>query len=375
MKKILSLLLAVLMIASLVACGGNSGGSEPTEAPESEATEAPAEGGEDAEAPEEGDDAEAPEEGEDAEAPEEGEGETAENPDAIHVKLSHPSAEGGPYDLMSKEFKRLVEEKSNGKYVIDIFAANALGTQEEVTDSVALGTLELAVTSDDILAKYAPEWGYLGMPFLFDDVDDVDENLNGELGAYLSGKLEDKGMFVVSFFENGFRNVTAPKEINVPEDLAGLKIRVLTNQPLRDMFTKAGAVIADVSFSELYQALDMGQCDAQENPYANIRDKKFYEVQDYLCVTMHSHTAEPMVMSKEFFDSLPEEDQEMFKEAGLEASKWAYQFAKDSDAENRAYLETVMTVIDPDREVWKAYAEDTNAQYMDAYTEVAALKK
>ena len=373
MKKILSLLLAVLMIASLVACGGNSGSNaEPTEAPEAEATEAPEEGG-DAEAPEEGEDAEAPEEGEGEEAPEEEE--TAENPDAIHLKLSHPSAEGGPYDQMSKEFKRLVEEKSGGKYVIDIFAANALGTQEEVTDSVALGTLELAVTSDDILAKYAPEWGYLGMPFLFDDVDDVDENLNGELGAYLSEQLESKGMFVVSFFENGFRNVTAPKEINVPEDLAGLKIRVLTNQPLRDMFTNAGAVIADVSFSELYQALDMGQCDAQENPYANIRDKKFYEVQDYLCVTMHSHTAEPMVMSKEFFDSLSEEDQEMFKEAGLEASKWAYQFAKDSDAENREYLETVMTVIDPDREVWKEFAEETSAPYMEAYTEVAALKK
>ncbi len=294
---------------------------------------------------------------------------------ATHLKLNHPAADGGPYDLMAEEFARLVEEKSEGKYVIDIFPANQLGTQEEALDAVSLGTLDMCVTSDDILAKYAPEWGYIGLPFLFDDVDDVDENLNGELGAYLSAQLEPKGIVVISFFENGFRNVTANKEINVPEDMKGLKIRVMTNEPLRAMFTNAGAVVTNVSFSELYQALQLNTCEAQENPFANIRDKKFYEVQDYLCVTMHSHTAEPLVMSIDVFESLSEEDQAMFMEAGLEASKWAYQYAKDTDAENRAYLETVMTVTDPDRAVWKEFAEQTNADYMEAYTEVAKLKK
>ena len=336
MKKFWSLLLSVAMVASLAACGGSSSGGSTS-----------------GDAANTGDSA---------------------NTEAVHFKLSHPSAEGGPYDLMSKKFAELVEEKSGGKYVIDIFAANALGSQEEVLDAVSLGTLDMAVTSDDILAKYAPEWGYVGLPFLFDDVDDVDENLNGELGAYLSGKLEDKGMFVISFFENGFRNITANKEINTPQDLAGLKIRVMTNEPLRAMFTNAGAVVTNVSFSELYQALQLGTCEAEENPFANIRDKKFYEVQSYMCVTMHSHTAEPLVMSKELFDGLSAEDQAMFQEAGLEASKWAYQHAKDIDAENREYLEGQMTVIVPDRELWKEFAAETNASYEANYTEAAALK-
>ena len=336
MKKFWSLLLSVAMVASLAACGGSSSSGSTS-----------------GDAANTGDSA---------------------NTEAVHFKLSHPSAEGGPYDLMSKKFAELVEEKSGGKYVIDIFAANALGSQEEVLDAVSLGTLDMAVTSDDILAKYAPEWGYVGLPFLFDDVDDVDENLNGELGAYLSGKLEDKGMFVISFFENGFRNITANKEINVPQDLAGLKIRVMTNEPLRAMFTNAGAVITNVSFSELYQALQLGTCEAEENPFANIRDKKFYEVQSYMCVTRHSHTAAPLVMSSELFDSLSAEDQAMFHEAGLEASKWAYQHAKDTDAENREYLEGQMTVIDPDRELWKEFAAETTASYEANYTEAAALK-
>ena len=295
--------------------------------------------------------------------------------DPVHFKLNHPAAEGGPYDLMAKEFARLIEEKSEGRYVIDIFPANQLGTQEEALDAVSLGTLDMCVTSDDILAKYAPEWGYIGLPFLFDDVDDVDENLNGELGAYLASLLEPKGIVLISFFENGFRNVTANKPIEVPADLQGLKIRVMTNEPLRAMFTNAGAVITNVSFSELYQALQLNTCEAQENPFANIRDKKFYEVQKYLCVTMHSHTAEPLTMSLDVFESLSPEDQELFMECGLEASKWAYQYAKDTDAENRAYLETVMTVTDPDRAVWKEFAEQTNASYLEKYTEAAALKK
>ena len=118
MKKFWSLLLSVAMIASLAACGGSGSSSD-----SSNSSDAAASG------------------------------------EAIHLKLSHPSAEGGPYDLMSKKFKELVEEKSGGKYVIDIFAANALGSQEEVLVAVSLGTLDMAVTSDDILAKYAPEWG------------------------------------------------------------------------------------------------------------------------------------------------------------------------------------------------------------------------
>ena len=117
MKKFWSLLLSVAMVASLAACSSSSGSTS-------------------GDAANTGDSA---------------------NTEAVHFKLSHPSAEGGPYDLMSKKFAELVEEKSGGKYVIDIFAANALGSQEEVLDAVSLGTLDMAVTSDDILAKYAPE--------------------------------------------------------------------------------------------------------------------------------------------------------------------------------------------------------------------------
>ena len=103
-------------------------------------------------------------------------------------------------------------------------------------------------------------------------------------------------------------------------------------------------------------------------------DSTFLWVQSH-AEGMQGWIADSLARWDERMDSLSAEDQEMFMEAGLEASKWAYQYSKDTDAENRAYLETVMTVIDVDRNVWKAFAEETNAPFMEKYTEVAKLKK
>jgi tripartite ATP-independent transporter DctP family solute receptor len=341
MKKFLALALSLAMVLPLVACGSSSSSSSSSDSTTSSDTQAT----------------------------------TDTAVEATHLKLGHPSAEGGPYDVMSKKFAELIEEKTGGRYVIDIYAANALGTQEESLDSVSMGTLDFCVTDDGTLAKYEDEWGYLGLPFVFEDVDDVDENMNGELGAYLSGLLESDNMRVISFFENGFRNVTANKEIQTPADLKGVKIRTATSEGLMAFFQGTGAVVTNISFSELYSALQLGTCEAQENPFANIRDKKFYEVQDYLMVTFHSHTTEPLVMSLDTYNALSAEDQAIFEECGLEASKYAYQYAKDQNDDNRAYLETVMNVVDVDRSVWEEFAETTNAPFMEKYASVAALKK
>ena len=340
MKKLLSMTLAIALSASLAACGGSSSGTAATTAGGSSA-------------------------GSSAAAP----------ADAKHLKLGHPSADGGPYDVMSEEFARLVEEKTDGRYVIDIFPANALGSQEECFEAATLGTIDLVVTSDDKCVNYVPEFGALGMPFLFDDVADVNENMNGEMGKYLSDKLAPKGAIVIAWFENGFRNVTANKEVVTPEDIKGVKIRVSSAATNMALFEKCGAVVTNVSFSELYTALQLGTCDAQENPYANIVDRKFYEVQKNLSVTKHVHTTEPLIMSKATWDKLSAEDQAIFAECGKEASEYAYKYAEETDEKNLEFLKTVMTVTEPDPAPWKEVAAQVTEQFKDQYAEILALKK
>lgn len=344
MKKALALILALACIFSLAACGSSGSGSQASTA-----------------------------------APAASNSETAAEPSAevkaTHLKLGHPSADGGPYDVMSEEFARLVEEKTGGRYVIDIFPANALGSQEECFEAVTLGTIDLVVTSDDKCVNYVPEFGALGMPFLFDDVNDVNENMNGEMGKYLSDKLATKGAIVISWFENGFRNVTANKAVEKPDDIKGIKIRVSSAATNMALFNKCGAVVTNVSFSELYTALQLGTCDAQENPFANIVDRKFYEVQKYLSVTKHVHTTEPLVMSKATWEKLSAEDQTIFAECGREASEYAYKYAAETDAQNLEFLKEKMTVIEPDLAPWKEVANQVTADFQDQYADILALKK
>ena len=345
MKKVLALLLALTCIFSLAACGSSGSTSAPASTSEPAAsTSEPA-------------------------------AETTAEVKATHLKLGHPSADGGPYDVMSEEFARLIEEKTEGRYVIDIFPANALGSQEECFEAVTLGTIDLVVTSDDKCVNYVPEFGALGMPFLFDDVNDVNENMNGEMGKYLSDKLATKGAIVISWFENGFRNVTANKAVETPDDIKGVKIRVSSAATNMALFNKCGAVVTNVSFSELYTALQLGTCDAQENPFANIVDRKFYEVQKYLAVTKHFHTTEPLVMSKATWDKLSAEDQAIFAECGKEASEFAYNYASETDAQNLEFLKEKMTVIEPDLAPWKEIADQVTADFQDQYSEILALKK
>ena len=344
MKKALALILALACIFSLAACGSSGSGSQASTATPAASTS-----------------------------------ETAAEPStevkATHLKLGHPSADGGPYDVMSEEFARLVEEKTGGRYVIDIFPANALGSQEECFEAVTLGTIDLVVTSDDKCVNYVPEFGALGMPFLFDDVNDVNENMNGEMGKYLSDKLATKGAIVISWFENGFRNVTANKAVEKPDDIKGIKIRVSSAATNMALFNKCGAVVTNVSFSELYTALQLGTCDAQENPFANIVDRKFYEVQKYLSVTKHVHTTEPLVMSKATWEKLSAEDQAIFAECGREASEYAYKYAAETDAQNLEFLKEKMTVIEPDLAPWKEVANQVTADFQDQYADILALKK
>jgi tripartite ATP-independent transporter DctP family solute receptor len=338
-KRMLSLGLAAVMALALAGCGGGSSPAPASSAPAS-GTPAPAPA------------------------------------NAVELKLSHPNADGSAYDLGAKMFKELVEERTEGRYVINIFPNNGLGTQEEVTEAAQLGTIDLVVTSDDKLVNLVPEFGALGLPFFFDDTDDVNENMNGEIGDYLSEKLEPKGIKIISWLENGFRNVTNNRgPVVVPADVAGLKIRVSSAKTNMALFEAAGAVVTNVSFSELYSALQLGTCEAQENPFANIIDKKFYEVQKYLSLTNHVHTTEPMIISMATWNKLSPEDREIFAQAGREVSQWAYAYAKETEDSMLETLRDVIEVNEVDVDAWRALSEEVYKQFEGQYDQILALKK
>lgn len=289
----------------------------------------------------------------------------------IVLKLSHVAGTDHAYQKGAEMFRDEIKKKTNGAIDITIFPSSQLGSVSEVLEGVQVGTIDLAIVADDGLPTVVPEMGALGMPFLFKDTDQVYTTLNGAVGDLLSKKLEAKGITVVSWMENGFRNITNNvKPITVPSDLKGIKIRTSSTKPNMMAFNTYGAMSTNINIGELYNALQLHTVDAQENPYANIIDKKFYEVQKYLSLSNHVHTSEPMIMSKKSFDKLTPEQQAIFKEAGKNLSKWAFDNAKSSSEKELEKLRGLMQVNEIDHNAFVEASKPVYDKYYDQYKEI-----
>jgi len=182
------------------------------------------------------------------------------------------------------------------------------------------------------------EFTLLDMPFTFSKAEQVDALLNGPFGEKLQERLPEKGLVGLGFWETGFRNFTnSRRPVLNPEDLKGLKVRVIGNPLMLETFAALGANPVPMAFPELYGALETRAIDAQENPSSIILTSKFYEVQKFMSVTNHVYTANPVVISKKFWDKLSPSEQKVIQEAAAEAG--AYQREVSRDAAERARKE------------------------------------
>lgn len=239
----------------------------------------------------------------------------------LKIRVGHISANTSLMEADAQDFKKLVEARSNGKIKVDVFCCGQIGKQQEMVEQVQLGTLEMVVSSSEMVSV-VPEFGVFDLPFLFKDRTTVQKAVEGKLGQALSKKLEAKGMAGLGYWENGYRVTTNNKRpIRTPDDLKGLKIRVPPNPDRIKMFQSWGANAGPLNFSELFSALQTGVFDGQENPLAQITSAKLYEVQKYLSVTGHVYTPTYLTASKTWFAGLEPAAQKLLTEAAVEVGR------------------------------------------------------
>jgi len=190
---------------------------------------------------------------------------------------------------------------------------------------------EMLVASTTSLAGIVKEFGLLDFPFLFSHARQADAMVDGPLGKMLAARLADKGIVVLGFFDLGFRNVTNSKRpIVKPEDLDGLKLRVIPNPVFLDTFKAFKANPVPMSFSELYTALETKTVDGQENPYSVILSNKFYEVQKFVSGTNHVYGTNIILVSKKFWDKLSPTEQKILQDAAIEARDYQRKVSMDA---------------------------------------------
>lgn len=215
-------------------------------------------------------------------------------------------------------FKKYVETASKGRIIVDLYPNAQLGGERQMLEGMTLGTIEMAMLSPGIAANIAPKFQVLDLPYLFKDRTAAYKVLDGRLMGILNSQLIPKGVRLVGFAENGFREITNnTKVIKSPADLKGLKIRVQPIPAHLELFKAFGANPTPVDFGELYTALLQKTVDAQENPVTLIYSSKLYEVQKYITMSDHVYAPSALFISEAFYKKLPADLQKAVVEGAI----------------------------------------------------------
>ena len=216
----------------------------------------------------------------------------------------------------AKVFADAVEKASAGKMKVRSIGAAALGPDTQMQQALIGGAQEMMVGSTATLVGITKEMALWDTPFLFNNAKEADLLLDGPIGEKIKGKLEEKGLVGLVYWENGFRNLTNSKRpVTKVEDLDGIKLRVMQNNVFLNSFKTLGANAIPMAFSELFGALETNTVDGQENPFNTILSSKFYEVQKYLTVTNHVYSPWIILASKKWWDTLSKPEQKVLMDA------------------------------------------------------------
>ncbi len=249
------------------------------------------------------------------------------------IKIGYALAPTSHYGVAADKWQEVVEAKSDGRYKFRHFPSSGLGGEREVIEGLQLGTIEATIVSSGTLSNFVPETGIFDIPFLFRDLTHARKVLDGEVGQNILAKFDDVGLVALAWGEQGFRHITNNRnEIGKPEDVSGLKLRTMENPIHITAFETLGAAPTPMAWPEVISALQQGTIDGQENPLSVITSAKLSEVQKYLTLSGHVYSPAMLLVSKQLWEGMSPEDQQIFKDAAAEAV-----------AAMRAYVDNVET--------------------------------
>jgi tripartite ATP-independent transporter DctP family solute receptor len=240
------------------------------------------------------------------------------------VSLVFNSQLQNPQQIGADIFRQKLMASTGKRFVVDQRVGNALGSENTILTAARTGAVDLAVLSGGVVSSVVPEMSVFDIPFLFRDVAHAKAVMQGPIGATIAAKFADKGLVLLAFGKQGFRNITNSKHpIRTPDDIKGLRIRVIPNETYKMAFTALGAEVVPMDFPLVYAAMKDGRLDGEENPVPTIASSRFNEVQKYLTLTAHFFAPIAFVANRAMFEQLDPAEQEALTaaaKAGAEAT-------------------------------------------------------
>jgi len=252
------------------------------------------------------------------------------------VKFSHVVAENTPKGQAALKFKELAEKKLPGKVNVQVFPSSQLFGDAKELEAVLLGDVQFIAPSLSKFDRYTKKIQVFDLPFLFDDIEAVDRFQAGKDGQALLTSMTNRGLRGLAYWHNGMKQMSTGKDkLARPEDVSGLKFRIQASDVLEAQFRALNANPQKMAFSEVYQALQTGVVDGQENTWSNIYSQKFFEVQKTIAETNHGVIDYMVVTNAKWWDGLPADVKKGLSEAMAEATTYGNKLADDINADAR----------------------------------------
>ena len=258
----------------------------------------------------------------------------------IIVKFSHVVAEKTPKGMAALKFKELAEKKLPGKVEVQVFPSSQLFGDAKELEALLLGDVQLIAPSLSKFDRYTKKIQVFDLPFLFDDIEAVDNFQSSAAGQGLLKSMTNRGLIGLAYWHNGMKQLSSNKDqLKRPEDAKGLKFRIQPSDVLEAQFRALGANPQKMAFSEVYQALQTGVVDGQENTWSNIYSQKYHEVQKTIAETNHGVIDYMVVTNAKWWDGLPADVHKGLSEAMVEATAYGNKLADDINEEAKKKVE------------------------------------
>ena len=261
---------------------------------------------------------------------------------AVTLRLAHSEPVTNPRHDTSLFFAKRVNELTKGEVKIDVIPAGALGSHQACQQQVSTGVLDFYITTAGLVSTFDPNriQELIELPYLFDNASQAYAFMDTPYVTKIYEPLKAKGIHYLATWDNGFRQMTNnTRAIHTPQDMKGLKIRVVQSEMSINILQALGASAVPMSYSELYQAMQQKVVDGQENPVMNIYASKFFEVQQFMSLSKHQYSTLPLIISEMTWKRLDAKHQQAIQKAAMEAAPFYRKMVVSQEADQIKAME------------------------------------
>ncbi len=303
----------------------------------------------------------------------------ASSVEPIIIRCAHSLTENDPVHKGFVKFGELLEERTDGRYKVEIYPNGVFGTDTEITEAVQMGNVDVISCHSATMANFSPIWYVFDLPFAFPTEELYDKVVGGDLGKIVADTTEKDmdNVVVMGIWERGYRCLTCNKPVYSAADMVGVRMRVMENALHQGYWLMVGADPATLPWADVYVALQQKAMDAHDNAVSLIVSANLNEVQSNLMLTNHILSSSGILMNADKFNAMSPEDQVIAKECMAEAGVYQDAILRNSVASDIDTLRSrgmnVLTADEIDLESFKVIAEKFCASLGEEYSAAVNL--